>query len=127
MTVKLLLVEDYHDFAEIASEQLEKAGYPVTYLATNGNAALNALDDEKYGGFDAVITDFELGTGPDGGDVAKRALDEGTPLVILWSAVNRRLEELPEGTFGRDGFHLLRKDDIAEVLAALDELEGHGR
>jgi CheY-like chemotaxis protein len=122
MALKILLCEDYHRFADAACEALEAAGHPVTQLATNGDAALAALDPDKYT-WDAVVTDYDLNYGPNGGVIAQTALDLGVGLAALWSSVTRLESELPPGLPGRDGFLLLRKDELAALTERLDMLE----
>jgi len=119
--LKILLAEDYPSFADIACDVLAKSGYPVSHVATNGNAAMEALDESKYPRWDAVITDWDLNYGPNGARVAERALGRDVPLVVLWSSIDRTLDlaEHYPGLDGSPGLHVLRKDALREAVALL--------
>jgi CheY-like chemotaxis protein len=121
--MRILLVEDYPSFVEIAVRALSEKGFEVTEVATDGWSALTALDD---GEFDALVTDYELGFGPNGGDVALDALSRGLPLVVLWSSIPRGADELPdENMMKASGFHLLEKSDVSKVAELLRKLREH--
>ena len=121
----ILLAEDYQGFADAATAMLELRGFKVSHVATNGHAAMDQIRARKW---DAVITDYDLGFGPNGGEVALAALHEGVPLVILWSSVSRDVSELPdEKMVDAIGFHLMEKpwsggrdDPMARISALLD-------
>ena len=120
--MRLLLCEDYHAFAEIALDALRGAGHKVSSVARNGHAAMDLVRAEDW---DAVVTDYDLGWGPNGGQVAQAALHAGAPLVVLWSSIPRRKDELPDEKMAEAlAFHMLEKSDIKRVVALLDELEG---
>jgi DNA-binding response OmpR family regulator len=118
----ILLVEDYMSFADAASDALKARGHAVSHVATNLHAALGALDETKYGQWDAVITDFDLGNGSGGPEVARAALDAGVPLVVLWSAIPRDRDP-GVAALGGPNFLLLGKDDVDAVAEALDGLQ----
>ena len=82
----VLYVEDDVIVRESAAMALEHAGFEVV-VAKNGDAALAALENDADP-FCAVITDVNLGTGPDGWEVAKRAreLNRALPVVYVSGA-----------------------------------------
>ena len=61
---------------------LEDAGFNVV-IAENGAAAFDALDDNADP-FCAVITDVNLGAGPDGWAVARRARELNHTLPVIY-------------------------------------------
>jgi DNA-binding response OmpR family regulator len=70
-TIVLLLVEDDSALQALLHTELVDAGFDIT-AAGDGKKALSELaaDADR---FRAVITDIELGTGPDGWEIARRA------------------------------------------------------
>jgi DNA-binding response OmpR family regulator len=86
----VLYVEDEELLRELATTILEDAGFDVV-TAENGAAAFVALD-ETGEPFCAMVTDIDLGDGPDGWAVAKRAreLSKGLPVVYVTGASAHR-------------------------------------
>jgi CheY-like chemotaxis protein len=82
----VLYVEDESLILDVMSLSLEDAGFQVV-TAENGAAALDALDDDPDA-FCALVTDINLGRGPDGWEVAKhaRALKHDLPVVYVSGA-----------------------------------------
>jgi DNA-binding NtrC family response regulator len=82
----VLYVEDEPLLREFAAVILEDAGFEVVTVK-NGAAAFLALDDEREP-FCAVVTDINLGDGPDGWAVAKhgRELNPELPVVYVTGA-----------------------------------------
>jgi DNA-binding response OmpR family regulator len=80
---RLLLVEDDLAFQQTLGEGLDEAGFDVV-AAPNGTQAIAELDGNAEQ-FEEVITDVELGTGPDGWDVGRRAREcaPGMPVVYM--------------------------------------------
>jgi DNA-binding response OmpR family regulator len=79
----VLYVEDDALMREIATMILEDAGFEVV-VAENAAAAFEALDDNADP-FCAIVTDIQLGSGPDGWAVARRAreLNDALPVVYV--------------------------------------------
>ena len=79
----VLYVEDEPLIRELTAEVLREAGFDVV-VAENGDAAIAALGDDADP-FRAVVTDVNLGAGPDGWQVAKRAreLNHALPVVYI--------------------------------------------
>jgi DNA-binding response OmpR family regulator len=89
----LLLVDDDPLLRELLHTELAEAGFEVV-VAGDGTTALAALDEDAAR-FKAVITDIDLGGGPNGWDIGRHAreLVTGIPVVYIsgdggheWSA-----------------------------------------
>ena len=78
----LLIVEDDQLIAFSLAEALEECGYIVSLCGT-GFDALNYIEMED--GIAAVVTDIQLGDGPDGWEVARRAREcfPRAPIVYI--------------------------------------------
>jgi DNA-binding response OmpR family regulator len=87
-TDAVLYVEDEALVREMSVMALEDAGF-VVVRAENGAAALEALDDDASS-FCVVVTDIDLGAGPNGWDVARRAreLNGSMPVIYLTGAAS---------------------------------------
>lgn len=85
-TILLLLVDDDAAVRLVLEESLTEGGYEVA-IAENGAAALALLDAQTVR-FRGVITDVNLGEGPDGWDVARHAreLSPEVPVVYMSGA-----------------------------------------
>jgi DNA-binding response OmpR family regulator len=81
-TTAILYVEDEPFLREIAAMTFEDAGFNVV-IAENGSAAFEALGDNADP-FCAVITDVNLGAGPDGWAVARRARELNHILPVIY-------------------------------------------
>jgi len=82
ITTAILYVEDDPLLREIAAMTLEDAGFNVV-IAESGAAAFDALDDNADP-FCAVVTDVNLGTGPDGWAVARRGRELNHFLPVIY-------------------------------------------
>jgi DNA-binding response OmpR family regulator len=80
----VLYVEDDALLRKMLATILDEAGFEVVTVE-NGTAALQALDARR---FDALITDINLGPGPAGWEVARRAreIDGTLPVVYVTGA-----------------------------------------
>lgn len=78
----VLYVEDDSLIRELVTVVLEDAGFDVA-VAENGDAALHALDCDADP-FCAVVTDVNLGAGPDGWTVAHRARELNSELPVVY-------------------------------------------
>ena len=85
-TQSVLYVEDEELLRDLVVTALQDAGFGVA-VVENGAAALNALDDDAEP-FCAIVTDVNLGSGPDGWAVAHRAreLNDELPVVYVSGA-----------------------------------------
>jgi CheY-like chemotaxis protein len=86
-TITILYVEDDALIREVVAIALEDAGFEVIAApdATSAFAALRIRNEHPVG---AVVTDINLGAGPDGWEVARRARqrDGGIPVVYMTGA-----------------------------------------
>lgn len=82
----LLYVEDEFLIQDMLVTALEEAGFHVL-VANDGNQALNILASPTQT-LNGLITDINLGTGPDGWDVARTAREQmsGLPVVYVSAA-----------------------------------------
>jgi DNA-binding response OmpR family regulator len=78
----VLYVEDEVLIREMAATALEDAGFEVV-IAENGDAALDMLDGNATR-FRAIITDVNLGAGPDGWVIAGRARELNRELPVVY-------------------------------------------
>jgi DNA-binding response OmpR family regulator len=87
MPVPILVVEDETLVHELIEPALSEAGYAV-HKATNGEEALSFIDKDDAGSLRALVTDINLGVGPTGWDLAKRAreLHPDLPVVYMTGA-----------------------------------------
>ncbi len=81
-TIVLLLVEDDSALQELLHTELVDAGFEIT-VAGDGKKALSELaaDADR---FRAVITDIELGRGPDGWEIARRARERVPVMPVVY-------------------------------------------
>src|ERR1700690_2758633 len=116
----LLYVEDEPLLREFAAIILEDAGFEVVTVE-NGAAAFLALDDEREP-FCAVVTDINLGDGPDGWAVAKhgRELNRELPVVYVTGANGHQWqsEGVPDSLLVKKPF---TSDQILEAIHAVLE------
>jgi CheY-like chemotaxis protein len=78
----VLYVEDEPLLRELAAIILEDAGFEVV-VVEDGRAAFEALD-ENSSPFCAIVTDVNLGAGPDGWAVAKRGRELNPALPVIY-------------------------------------------
>jgi DNA-binding response OmpR family regulator len=114
----ILYVEDEDLIRELTAVEIEDAGYDVV-VVDNGDAALEALDDDADP-FSALVTDINLGTGPDGWEVGRRAreLDGEMPVIYMTGASGHEWRSK-----GVSNSVLIKKPFRAsEVIAAIAKL-----
>ena len=113
----LLLVEDEPLVALSITEALEANGYRVSSCGT-GFDALNYIEMEDD--VSAVVTDINLGHGPDGWEVARRAREHFPSAAIVY-ITGERAPEFEEEAVSRS--RLLEKPvDADEVVKAVSDL-----
>src|ERR1700712_496693 len=79
---RLLLVEDDVALRETLGDALDDIGFDVV-VACSGAQALAALD-AGAAEFKEVITDIDLGAGPDGWDVGRRARERVDDMPVVY-------------------------------------------
>lgn len=83
----LLLVEDEELIRENLEAELAEAGFEVVSVS-NGTEALAKLDEDGSS-FRAIVTDIQLGTGPDGWKVARHARELMHEMPIVYMSGGR--------------------------------------
>ena len=109
---KILVVEDNPLLLHDLCDQLIDLGFdPVS--ATSAGTAARLLD----GSITALITDIELGTGPDGLALARLAAQArpGLPIVVVSGGVRPSRAELPQGAV-----FIPKPYSIDAIIAALE-------
>jgi DNA-binding response OmpR family regulator len=82
----LLLVEDDLGLQDILGEALTDTGYDVV-VASNGTQGLAELD-ARATQFEKIIADIELGAGPDGWDIGRRAREFVADMPVVYISGN---------------------------------------
>lgn len=83
LSILVFLVEDETFIKELVEHTLQEGGFAVA-IASNGEEAMAMLEADG-GKFHALVSDINLGRGPTGWDVARRAreLNEHLPVVYM--------------------------------------------
>lgn len=91
---KILVVEDNPLLLLDLCDQLNELGY-ATVPATSAGAGVHSLDETV----DALITDIELGAGPDGLALARLAASTfpNLPIIVVSGGVRPTSADLPAG------------------------------
>lgn len=82
LTILLLLVEDDEAIRMLLNEALGDGGFDIAE-ATNGDEAI-AILEQKNTSLRGLITDVNLGKGPDGWDVARHARELRPELPVVY-------------------------------------------
>jgi len=80
----LLLVEDTDEVREVLEEALFQGGFELV-IAANGTEALSLLHPHTAN-LHGLITDINLGRGPDGWEVARRARELLPKLPVVYTS-----------------------------------------
>jgi two-component system response regulator HydG len=113
--LRVLVVDDQIDMAEMVADRLREQGY-ATHAVHSGSEAIDWLRRER---FDAVVTDLRM-PGIDGLQVleASRALDPSRPVIIM--TAHGAFESALDAS-GRGAYHYITKpfrmDELAHALA----------
>jgi CheY-like chemotaxis protein len=120
-TARILVVEDSFILIYDICEFLRAYGYSIKPVYC-GQAAFEAIDRHEH--LSALLTDIELGPGPDGVDVARyaRAFSPNLPVVFMSAALNPRHEfnGILRSEFIAKPF---RPEQIADALSRVIRLE----
>ena len=84
--MKVLLIEDERDVAEVFEDWLKNIGYEIHYCSNGYTAGVEILDHSGDGHFDLVITDIKLPgkSGSDLIDLLERLEPMGGNLPIIF-------------------------------------------
>lgn len=117
---KLLIVENDSFAGTFMSKSLDAAGFSIISLADTAPTAMKIFRENKP---DCALIDIELGTGPNGIDIARafRKLKPSIGIVFLTSIVDPRLIdlkglELPEGSIYLSKSFVADTSEISESL-----------
>lgn len=91
----LLLVEDEALVLLVAQEALEAGGYAVT-VAESGAEALSVLEAQSDQ-FAGLLTDVQLGEGPDGWEIARHARELQPSLPVVYLTADSAAEWAAQG------------------------------
>jgi DNA-binding response OmpR family regulator len=97
-SVLLLLAEDERVIADVLDAALTDAGYEVV-TARNGNEAMKQIETDAAR-FRAIVTDIQLGTGPDGWEIARRARELVPTMPIVYMSGDLAEEWAAKGVPG---------------------------
>lgn len=117
-SVLILLVEDEHLVALSIAEALQEGGYAVS-AASTGNDAISVLEDETIV-LSGVITDIQLGSGPDGWDVARRARELRPEIPIVYMSGDSAHEHSARGV--PDSLMVQKPFAPAQMVTAISTL-----
>ena len=117
---KLLIVENDSFAGTFMSKSLDAAGFSIISIADTAPIAMKTLRETNP---DCALIDIELGTGPNGIDIARafRKLKPSIGIVFLTSIVDPRLIdlkglELPEGSIYLSKSFVSDTSEISESL-----------
>lgn len=117
---KLLIVENDSFAGTFMSKSLDTAGFSVISVADTAPIAMKTFRETSP---DCALIDIELGTGPNGIDIARafRKLKPGIGIVFLTSIVDPRLIdlkglELPDGSIYLSKSYVSDTSEISESL-----------
>jgi DNA-binding NarL/FixJ family response regulator len=117
---KLLIVENDPFAGTFMSKSLDAAGFSIISVADTAPIAMKTLRETNP---DCALIDIELGTGPNGIDIARafRKLKPSIGIVFLTSIVDPRLIdlkglELPEGSIYLSKSFVSDTSEISESL-----------
>ena len=95
--MKVLLIEDERDVAEVFEDWLKNIGYEIHYCSNGYTAGVEILDHSSDGHFDLVITDIKLPgkSGSDLIDLLERLEPMGgnLPIIFLSGFIDEELRE----------------------------------
>lgn len=117
---KVLIVENDSFAGTFMSKSLDTAGFSVISVADTAPIAMKTFRETSP---DCALIDIELGTGPNGIDIARafRKLKPGIGIVFLTSIVDPRLIdlkglELPDGSIYLSKSYVSDTSEISESL-----------
>lgn len=116
--VPILLVEDEPLIALSLQDALENAGYGVNLVADGAAATafLETRDPELAG----VITDIQLGPGPSGWDIARRARELNPQIPVVYTSGDSAHEHSIYGV--PDSIMVQKPYASSQIITALSTL-----
>ncbi len=121
---KILLTEDDNAMANFLTIALEKAGHIVTY-ATNGNDALNALNENSD--FDLLLTDIVM-PGIDGIELSKKAQKKHPNIKIMFiTGFAAMVTKQQDNTATKNAKLLSKPFHLNELVEQIEQLLSHSK
>lgn len=114
----LLYVEDEVLLQEVLIAALTDAGYEVLAVTT-GDEGIETLQS-RSGELRGLITDINLGTGPDGWDVARRARELTSGLPVLYVSGASHQDWTSKGV--PDSVMIIKPFAPAQIVVAISGL-----
>ncbi len=118
MCPALLVVDDDASTRDLLRQAFTEAGYDVE-VVDDGAKAIELLERRSFAP-DAVIIDLQLGEGPDGYEVARRARELSPSLPVVYITGGRRAEWRPD--WAPEGIVLLKPFTLDQVLGVAAEM-----
>jgi len=119
---KLLIVENDSFAGNFMSKSLDAAGFSIISVADTAPIAMKTFRETNT---DCALIDIELGTGPNGIDLARafRKLKPGIGIVFLTSIVDPRLIDLKGLDLPEGSIYLSKSfvSDVSEISESLHE------
>ena len=115
----ILLAEDEALIAMNLLDNLVDSGYSVR-LASSGLEALSIIEEREQT-FLGLITDIQLGAGPDGWDLAHRARELNPDLPVLYMSGNCAHEYSTRGV--ADSRMVQKPFTCTQMMAAMSSLQ----
>ncbi len=109
----VLIVDDDSGVAQILADIVQGCGYAVSHIVHSDSAAYALLDGELH--WDVVFVDLNLGQGPTGVEVARRASGRSDNVIVMTG-----LPRLPDALTGMG--LLLKPFSVEQVRLLLDSL-----
>jgi CheY-like chemotaxis protein len=117
-SLRLLLVEDHLDSAELLAEMLQNHGHTVA-IATTASAALALASEQE---FDVIVSDVGL---PDGtGYELMQRIRETKPMKGIAVTGSGRPSDVEKGREAGFSMHLIKPVSLSRLEAALEQLVG---
>ncbi len=118
MCSSLLVVDDELGLRKLLTGALSDAGYDIA-VVRDGAQAISLLECPTFAP-DAVITDLNLGQGPDGWQVAQRAQQRRPGVPVIYITGGRGQDPPPAGA--PEGVFLLKPFTVEQLLVVTEEL-----
>ena len=120
-SIRVMLVEDEHFTRNIVSEMLTTSGLQVHSVGSVAEAI------ESIGEFDphVVVTDLDLGHGPDGGDLLTKVMEERpwTGMVVLTAHSSPELAIKDPSRIPENAGYVIKSElhTIHKLISAIEE------
>ena len=118
MSPALLVVDDDPPMRHLLDQALTEAGYRVAAV-NDGSAAIAMLERRSFRP-DGLIIDLQLGEGPDGYQVARRARELSPSMAVVYITGGRQNEWRPD--WAPDGVVLLKPFSLEQMLTVTAEV-----